>query len=308
MVELSAWRLAQPIAGRCRRTLFVHELRRSLFLLGVAALLVAPRSALGQTLQSREWTNDLTLGLANAAVTGSVAGIAAVIRGEDFWTAARSGAIGGAVLYSGKRVASLDGSGFRWLGRAVGSTGIAFARNGAEGLHMGERFLFPLGPVTLYVRPSHIDKVHWSVDLEDIATLTYGAVHPDFHFDWAESLKSGFAVFNATPGYLIEKTRGYTGAVSGSVVFIDRRAPGPRQRVLDHEYVHLLQNAAFDELVSDPVEGWTLGEVFGTSIPWMEHVTLSAPGWLWNLGLGLAGLRDVYRSPLEAEAAWVETH
>lgn len=279
-----------------------------MLLLGTVALLVAPGLALGQTSQSREWTNDLTLSVANAAVTGTVAGIAAVIRGEDFWTAAQAGAIGGAVLYGGKRVASLDGSGFRWLGRAVGSTGIAFARNGAEGLPMGERFLFPLGPVTLYIRPSDVDKVHWSVDLEDIAALSYGVVHPDFHFDWVESLKSGFPVFNATPGYLIEKRRGNDAFVAGSVVFIDRRTPAPRQRVLDHEYVHILQNAAFDELVSDPVERWTLGEILGTSVPWIDHVTLSAPGRLWDWGLHLAGMWDGYMSPLEAEAAWVETH
>lgn len=273
------------------------------------SVLGLPGMACGQSqprVQETEWVNDASMAAVNAAIGGVIAGVRRAIGGRSFWPAARDGALGGLVSYAGMRIGSAGFAGHRWLARDVAAVGIAMSSNASEGQPMFSRLYFPIGPLALEWNRSASGRA-WglSVNVHDVFAIGYGVLHPDLSFNWPASLASGYPVFEARDSYLLRD--GADGRADGGVVLIERRNEAARQRIFDHELVHVIQTEQFNRLAGNPLEAWLLGRLpGGDRVPGWIHPSWARDGFSWCV-LNFAPISG-YRTYEELEAQWIEFH
>jgi hypothetical protein len=197
------------------------------------------------------WVGHFTVLSSNAFVGGLTGGIAQRLRGGSFRDGFARGALGGAVVYAGKRIVVEDFDGAGLLGRQVAAVGSSVVRNAADGRPSLERLVFPLGPVRLYVdRGAEArTRVQPRVDLVQLAWLGWAAQEPRLGFDARESLSSGAPVFRVDglilqPRYTDVETDVH-GLQTSGVIFLSDIPEWMAEfnlATLPHERVHVLQD------------------------------------------------------------------
>lgn len=211
----------------------------------------------------------------NALLGGVTAAVTRLVQGEPVGASFWKGALGGGVVYAGKRVAveGFDGAGL--VGREVASVGGSMVRNAAAGRGTLEELVLPVGPVRLYV-----SRTHGVVPRLDVGTvIASGAfmVAYDARLDLAESLSAGALVFRGgapTPGL-----------TSAGAVTIWRDADMPASegpRLLAHERVHVLQYDQAFLSWGEGIERW-LVERSAPRSGLLDHLDFGA------LSMGLRG-------------------
>jgi hypothetical protein len=248
--------------------------RRATFVVALLALLPAPASGqcsmFGEVqcpLDAPRWVGEFATLSANALVGGLTAGLARTLRGGSFGDGFVRGALGGAVVYGGKRLAAERFEGAGLAGREVAAVGSSMVRNAADGAPLLERLVLPFGPVRLYVRPA-ARSVRPKLDALALGWTLYGVLESELTFDLGSSLSAGAPVF-ATDGKVI-RTSGDTLhagglAVSGVILLADVPAFGDvfLARALAHERVHVLQGDHIFTMWTDPLWEWVLPELPG---------------------------------------------
>lgn len=199
----------------------------------------------------------------NALLGGVTAGVRRALAGGSFREALAAGVAGGALTYTGKRIAVERFAGAGLLGRELAAVGSSITHNAAEGRPALESVALPVGPVRLYLGGGGAP-VHAKLDLAAVTTAAYTLTLPGVRFDAGESLSSGALVFRraARPEAL-----GYNGAQAAGVVHVrypdevGELTPALREQVersVRHERVHVIQYDQGFLLWSAPAEAWVM--------------------------------------------------
>jgi hypothetical protein len=215
----------------------------------------------------------------------------------------RSGAVGGALSYGGRRIAAERFTGAGLLGREVGAVGGSIVRNAAQGGGPLDEIVLPFWVARLYVAPAGAagaPRARVKLDVPTAIASLYLALRADTELAVGASLSSGTPVL-----YRREQWRegGWFGSQVGGVVWLqgnpnDPYPETPEADVLAHERVHVLQYDASFLYLGEPVDALLTRRIPGGA--WVErHLDLGAHlgGW------GLANWLVTYdQRPWEHEA------
>lgn len=236
--------------------------------MGAACCLAAaqPDAAAAQVNPAPTWMRETSaLGL-NALLGGLTAGVTQEIRGGSFTDGFARGALGGAVMYGGKRIAVERFSGAGLLGRQVAAMGISAVRNASDGVGSLERIVLPIGPVRVYLRPGAAEPVRARLDLVTTAAILYAAGVDELELDGGASLSAGAPVFvaqNVLIRDLADDTLGASGRTRAGAMYLSRIFGLDFEQDFAHERVHVVQNDFIFLAWTDPAEDRVLRMVPG---------------------------------------------
>jgi hypothetical protein len=235
-------------------------------LLALTAPAVAAQPPYGHLNPDGDTGAEVRLLAINVAIGALTAGLYQWARGGRVLPAARTGAIGGAFAYAGKRVAVERWPAAGLVGREIGAVGHSLIRNGSDGRSAFDQLILPVGPVRFYVQPDSVSPIRLRVDLLTTvyAAMLAAAGRP---LDINASFSSGALVFKVTDDPVIVGVgRCRSGLTLGGIVLltdVSGLATDDRNPTWAHERVHIGQ---FDQLfttLSDPAEEWLARNVRG---------------------------------------------
>lgn len=269
--------------------------------LGATLLAAAPGAAVQAPRASPTVAveGDLTLLSTNVLLAGLTAGVSRALRGGSFLDGLLQGGAGGAVAYTGRRIAAARTFGMGMLGRQVHAVGTSVVRNGSTGAGPFDSVVLPVGPLRLEVgrRPAP-EPPRLRVSATEILMSVWAFTRSELTLDAGESVSSGALVFESDE--FIEVWGGpVQGVAFGGVVLLG--GVGDRPLTLAHERVHILQHDFASRVWTGPVEDWLLDVVpAGGRVPgWLQPDVLG-PGLVASLAsLGSLHADDV---PWEVEA------
>lgn len=223
---------------------------------------------LGFSSNMPRWVGQFTTLSANAALGAVTAGIIQRLHGGSFKDGFVRGALGGTVIYAGKRVAAERFFAAGLTGREIAATGASLVRNASQGVGSLDRLVLPVGIVKVYWnRPARNVAVH----LDAIATgyTVYGVVEKELHFDAHETFSSGAPVFKTDDKVITSSVGEHSAGVQAEgVVF---RAVVPPwgneflERALAHERMHILQDDQLFITWNQPLEHWAFAKTSPTN-------------------------------------------
>jgi hypothetical protein len=235
----------------------------------------------------------------NGALGGFSAAMYALARGKNPWRAALMGFGGGVTLGAGKQVAGqrFDGAGL--VGRQLAALGTSVVRSASEDTVV---VMVPMGPMTLEIRPSAVDRVRPRVNLVGTASVLYYVVRSDTRIDVRATLSAGAPVFR----FPTETVSTRDGIIFGRMDFgtIVLGAPplildAQRRMTLPHESIHIVQYDFLEQALSLPPERAILRKI-GVGEGFLRHVDLGA------ISVMLAGVLQMHMDyedrPWEREA------
>ena len=231
------------------------------FAVGMATMLL-PHSAHAQQFQPRwrppNWVGELTFLGTNSLIGALTGGVLQKIRGGSFSDGFARGALGGGIVYLGKRVtvARFDGAGF--LAREIAAVGTSFVRNASEGVPTLSRFTFPVGPTRLHVTPAAENPLRLSVDLAELVWTTYAIAEPALSLHVGKSFSAGAAVFVAENRTIRRDDEIIEGLTGPGTIFLAGRAVSNPDAVFAHERVHVIQLDFYSQAWFIPLERWLL--------------------------------------------------
>ncbi len=223
----------------------------------------------GCRFEAPRWAGEFATMSANGMLGALTAGFAQHFRGGSFQDGFVRGAMGGVIVYAGKRISSERFSGAGLLGRGVAAAGSSAVRNAGTAAPSFSRLTLPLGLLWL-----DIDTPTWElgarVDPAALAWVVYAIAEPELKIDWSGTLSAGTPLFLTNnkslrlPGDSIH-TAGVTNA--GTVFLADVPAFGPdhARRQSAHERVHVIQEDQLAIMWTDPLGGWALRRTPGLS-------------------------------------------
>lgn len=210
-------------------------------------------------------TNALLSGITSAAFAG--------LRGEQMDRAFVAGIAGGSISYVGKFVAVQEFPAAPFLGQQIAATGHSIVGNVSSGRHFSEEFRFPVGPVRLTYRPTG-PHLRILLDVSDAVILAYAVVQQDLRFDLEHSIALGTPVFTAHRRVIESRGRVVDATTIGGVVLVSHILRNPRDVVLRHEVVHVIQNQQLYSMLAEPLEREAL-EAVGLSWPLLDYLQIN---------------------------------
>lgn len=241
---------------------------------------------------------------ANAMVGGMTAGIRAWIEGRPVGPAFLQGAIGGSLMFAGKRIAVEHGDLAPFTGRMVAALGSSIVAHATtppllDTLHIAAGpFRFRFGRATW--------KPGVSFAVWDAATLAILAAAEETTFDWSRSFSSLTPVFitrNATIERDGERVMGYE--IGGTVVLDGTGAADDMDAVFNHEIVHVAQYDFAWLNLGRHVDTWIRATAGIDAMPSWLFLDPLTPALWWAIDW-IADGNGVLRRITEAEAAWFE--
>lgn len=246
-------------------------------------------------------TSDITLALGNGLVGALYAGLARRGGGGSFKEGFVRGFAGGIVHYIGKRT-SVSGVPARQIaGRVVAGAGAAVVAGAADRQPIREHFFIPLGPFSVeFRRQDGRLRAVPSVDLYDLTVLARAYADDRYVVDWQQTWASGVVVVDGCCGAL----DGRSGVTDGSIIFVEEGIAQERLRVIDHEFVHVLQRDFINRAWFYPLERRVWSMLFnGRELPAQIRLGVGYPA-IRDI-LGRAGVYRFGIPPLEREAEWL---
>ncbi|MCI0434241.1 MAG: hypothetical protein L0271_11485 [Gemmatimonadetes bacterium] len=250
---------------------------------------VADQGSAPCTFRAARWSGEVASLGANALLGALSAGLHQRFRGGSFAEGFTRGALGGALMYAGKRISLERFAGAGLAGREINAIGASAARNAGLGVPVFSRLTLPFGPLWLELERTSAAGTRLGARVDPIAVgwFVYGIVEDELRLDAGDSFSAGTPVFR-TDGKLLkldDDSAHAGGLTSAGVVFLaDVPAFEPEYgpRSLRHERVHVLQEDAIAILWTDPVAGWALRR--------SGALTALAPRIAVNLSTELFGL------------------
>lgn len=270
----------------------------------LATLPLAPLPLRAQAAPSAgtpSWLGDASTLALNSFLGAVTGGTVQALRGGSFSDGFTRGALGGAIVYAGKRLAvqALPGSGV--AGRAVAGAGSSIVRNASDGLPSLSRVVLPLGPARLYLRDGATPQIRW--DAATLVAAGYAFAEPKLHLDWGATLSSGAPVFRVRDQLLQEPggagDAGASGTTRAGTIYLSDIEGLDYNQDLRHERIHVVQNDFVFLGWTDPVEDALLHAIPGGAAV-ARHVDLNLSVAVTS-GLALA-FRNYHRRPWEVEA------
>jgi hypothetical protein len=236
----------------------------------------------------------------NALFGATSAAVTALVRGEPVRPALLGGAVGGMLIYMGKRLAVDPADGAGMAGRQLAAVGGSIQRNAADGRPPFSELALPVGPLRLYLRPGH--GVRLKLDAATtLAALHFGLVR-HARFDASASLSSGALVFRDPEGGPTQVGNRFAvgEAGAGSLLLADD------SNALAHELIHVLQYDQGLVSVGEPLERALaglhplagalhervdFGLAAGLHLLGNHSLAYDDRPWEWEAGLLSSGLR-----------------
>jgi hypothetical protein len=227
------------------------------------------------------------------------AAMIALAKGKDPWRAALQGLGGGFALGVGKQIAGnrFDGAGL--VGRQIAAFGTSMVRSASEDTLV---LLVPVGPMTLEIRPSAVDRVRPRVNIVSAGTLMYYIIRDDTRIDWNATLSSGAPVFRFPTETVSTRDGVIFGRMDFGTIVLGARPPImdlQRYLTLPHESIHIAQYDFLDHALALPPERAILRKL-GVGENFLRHVDLGVVSVL------LAGVLQMHMDyddrPWEREA------
>lgn len=279
-----------------------------------SAAQTAPLQITVTNTETPRWAGHISMLAGNAALGAVTGGLLQQLKGGSFKDGFVRGALGGAVIYAGKRVAAQRFWGAGLLGREVNAVGVSVVRNAADGEATFGRLFLPLGPLPVVATIAHRDRVRVQAQLDVAAAglLAGELLGSSPTLDLGRSISSGAPVFVAEGRWLMESDHGVRGfAVVRSVFLGDPSLFRPDvslDDVLAHERVHVLQQDFVLTAWGDPFAGIALQRF--PAGRWADrHLTLDALGWVVGAVSHLTyGTDGQGRFPTELEAWFLTGH
>lgn len=248
-------------------------------MLGMPCRAHAQADTLGYSAAAPKWVGQFTILSGNAVLGGLSAGAIQKIRGGSFKDGFTRGALGGAIVYSGKWVATRKFSGAGLAGRELGAVGSSVVRNASDGIGAFDRLILPVGFVRVYWnRPR--GNVGAKLDVVAAGYAVYGIMEDELDFDVRESASAGTAVFKTQNKVIqLRKNQTHAGGVTetGIVFRSDVGGWGPEflSRAVRHERVHVLQDDQLFITLNDHLDDWIFGKLGGARIA-SRYIDLNA--------------------------------
>lgn len=260
--------------------------------------------------ETPRWVGHFTVLAGNATLGAITGGVLQKLRGGSFKDGFVRGALGGAVIYAGKRTVVQDFWGAGLLGREIHAVGVSMVRNASDGEATFSRLFLPLGPlpVRATVGLTNGFRVRPQLDVSAAAWLTYGLVESRLRLDLGESFSSGAAVFEADGRRIIDNGISIGGFTAGRSIFLsDPRAlltVAPRD-VVSHERVHVLQGDFVLTAWSEPLTRALLRPVPGGPFV-TRHAAVDVLDWVVGaLNRIIYDPKGFSRFPTELEAEFL---
>ena len=223
------------------------------------------------------WSSHVAILGANTMLSALSGGVAQWLRGGSFQRGFTEGALGGGIIYVGKRVAGEQFDGAGLIGRQVAAVGSSVVRNAMDARPPFSRIMLPAGPIRLYVTTTGGFHVQPKLDLMTTAHIIYGVQESELRFDGRASLSAGAPVFKTYNKVLSDShTDTHAGGLAASNVMYlsDVRAWGKPflRRVEAHESVHIVQEDQLFMTFTDHIEDAVVDRLpFGTTINrWLD--------------------------------------
>jgi hypothetical protein len=211
------------------------------------------------------WSGELASLGGNALLGGLSAGIMQELRGGSFRSGFARGAVGGAGIYAGKRLAAERFEGAGLIGRQVAAVGGSIVRNAGEGRGVLERLYLPLGVARLEVH-TPTRRLQLTPDITALAWALWALDERELSIDWEETLSAGTPVFYTDNKTLVvggDSTHAAATTNSGVMYVSGVPGLGPvvSRRILEHERIHVLQEDQLFLTITDPLEELLLRQV-----------------------------------------------
>ena len=214
-------------------------------LVGLPAALRAQADTAFYSARTPGWVAPVSIASANILLGAVTAGVIQELKGGSFRDGFTRGALGGAVIYAGKRIAVEGFSGAGLLGREVAAVGNSVVRNASDGIGTFDRLVFPVGVTRIYWQRGPQRSLQVKLDAMALGWTIFGVVEEELDFNFAESLSAGTPVFQTNDKIIsIGDDQHAGGIVQAGVIFLsDVRPWGDAflQRAYAHERVHTLQ-------------------------------------------------------------------
>lgn len=235
---------------------------------------------------------ELKVAGANTLVGAATAGLTALITGQPFTRATLEGALGGSIVYSGKRIASARFDGAGLAGRTVAAIGSSVVRNSGSGRGPLDELVLPVGPVVLHwttKTPRSVGRLTAKLDIAQAAFAGYLAVHDGYRLDWRSSLSSGVPVFQANGwvGGMVGRVPRAAYERFGVIAISGPTTHGPRayETLLIHERIHVIQHDYLSTTIAEPIDTWLFGLLPGGDVLG-RYVEIGASGIAVDAFLG----------------------
>lgn len=247
-----------PSVGATRRPLVAALLS------GAVLLLPGGGSAQDHSHEQPPWVEDLGVAGANVLTGALTAAVTAAIRGHDIPEAFLRGAVGGGVVFLGKRVAVERFGGAGLLGREIAAVGTSVVVNGGDGRGWLNEVWLPVGPAWVQVRPR--ERLRARVNLLDVGMLVWATTRPELRFDLERSISNGATVFVADRHRIVNGSNGVNGLALGGVIALgaSNLDMGTTQA---HENIHVIQHDYLLHSVTRPIERWGWGWITEREVP-----------------------------------------
>lgn len=232
---------------------------------GFANTAHAQADTLAYSARAASWVGQFTILSANTLIGGVTGGLFQELRGGSFKDGFTRGALGGAVIYAGKRVAVERFFGAGFLGREVSAVGGSIVRNASDGIGTLDRLILPIGFTRVYWNRAQ-DDVHIKVDVLSAGYTAYGIIEKELKFEPRNSLSAGMPVFR-TNNKLLTYAGGdqHAAGLSWAGVVIRADIPAYREdflaRTFAHERIHALQDDQIFVTLTDHADDWVVSKL-----------------------------------------------
>lgn len=266
-------------------------------------ILLPPHSTHAQQFQPRwrppNWVGEVTFLGANSLLGALTGGVLQKIGGGSFADGFARGALGGGIVYLGKRVtvARFDGAGL--LAREIAAVGTSIVRNAGDGVPTLSRFTFPVGPTRLHVRPADERPLRMSVDMAELIWMTYGIAEPALALQVGKSLSAGSAVFLAENRSIRLNDEEVGGVTGPGTILLAGRGATDSDAVFAHERVHVIQRDFYSQAWFLPLERWLLRNT--PIAPVQRYVDFNILTSLYLSGWSAVVARDDRLEEIEAD-------
>lgn len=250
-------------------TAYVARLMRRLLtslgpMLPLLAVLATATPATPATAQDGDIGEHAAVVALNIVTGGVTSLVAALIDGRDVTDALFGGAVGGAAVFAGKRVATqrFDGAGL--LGRELGAVGTGIVVNAGAGRPWLQEIWLPVGPI--WVRTGTDAPFSVRLSATELVMSVWAATRPELGFDAARSLSSGTLVFTS-PDYTLRVGQDYLRGLTTSGFMVLGASEEGFDEVLSHEMIHVVQQDFMLRAWSRPLEAWAWATLLGRDAP-----------------------------------------
>ncbi|HSJ08802.1 MAG TPA: hypothetical protein VK928_02785 [Longimicrobiales bacterium] len=280
-------------------------MRRLLLVLLVLAAASSPLHAQ----QNQQWrthkeVGDVAFLAANSLLGGLSAGAIRELRGGSFRDGFAAGALGGAISYGGRRIATQEFTGAGFVGRQVAAVGGSLVRNSAALQPALSHIVFPLGPVLLDVRPRGGNTLNVRLDVATTGWLIAALAEERLDFLPRESLSAGAPVFRS-PLHHLGGDRIAAGRAYRGLIVLGRDAAPREASVLAHERAHVLQIDFMRDMWTTAIEYETLRRMPGGPRV-LRHAELNVTGALIQMLLVRSFGWSWEERPWEIEAEFLQ--